>query len=119
MRIVWKNDRFEAEDAPGKRDTYDNKETLKRFGFQWDAEKKAWYCLPENQRLAGLRPLTPSISPEAKAKFEEFEARRLEAISASRAVDAAIDVPSPAGLTFLPYQKAGVAFVLRVFGDLK
>lgn len=119
MRIVWKNDRFEAEDAPGKRDTYDNKETLKRFGFKWDPEKKAWFCLPENQRLSGLRPLAPSITPEAKEKFVEFEARRIATVSASRAVDAVVDVPCPEGLAFLPYQKAGVAFALRVFGDLK
>lgn len=119
MRIVWKNDRFEAEDAPGKRDTYDNKETLKRFGFTWDPEKKAWFCPGPQQRLAGLRSLAPSITPEAKAKFDEFEAIRLATVSASRAVDAVVDVPCPAGLSFLPYQKAGVAFAMRIFGDLK
>ncbi|MDA4112100.1 MAG: DUF5710 domain-containing protein [Thaumarchaeota archaeon] len=119
MRIVWNRDRFEFQDAPGKRDTYDNKEEIKAVGGRWDPEKKVWYCLPEIQRLAGLRPLSPSISPEAKAKFDEFEAIRLATISASRAVDSAFDVPCPSGLAFLPYQKAGVAFALRIFGDLK
>lgn len=115
MRIVWQNDRFEAE---GK-DTYGHRETLKVHGFKWDPEKKAWYSPGATQRLAGLRPLAPTISPEAKAKFDEFESARVANIEASRATDADTDIPCPAGLSYLPYQKAGIVFALRVFGDLK
>ena len=32
-----------------------------------------------------------------------------EAIADSQATDADIDIPVPAGLTYLPYQKAGIA----------
>lgn len=123
MKIVWQNDRFEVEDAPGKRDTYDNKETLKQCGFKFDWEKpkdqQRWYCLGATQRLAGLRTLAPTISPEAKAKFDEFESARVANIEASRATDADTDIPCPTGLSYLPYQKAGIVFALRVFGDLK
>jgi SNF2 family DNA or RNA helicase len=125
MRIVWQNDRFEVEDAPGTRDTYDHKETLKQFGFKFDWEKpkdqQRWYCTPATQRLAGLRPLAPTISPEAKAKFEEFEAGRLAAIAASRSVDAAIEIPHPPSLDYLPYQRGGIAYATQhkdtLFGD--
>ncbi len=115
MRIVWQNDRFQVE---GK-DTYDNKETLKKCGFKWDGEKKVWYCDPATQRLAGLRPIQPSITPEAKAKFEEYENARQAFIETSRASDSNIDIPCPKGLAYLGYQKAGIAYALRAFGDLK
>jgi SWI/SNF-related matrix-associated actin-dependent regulator of chromatin subfamily A-like protein 1 len=42
-------------------------------------------------------------------------AEKNERISASRATDAAIDIPCPAGLHFRGYQKAGVAFILDCF----
>lgn len=35
-----------------------------------------------------------------------------DALEASRAVDAAIDVPAPDGLAYLPYQRAGIAYAL-------
>jgi len=41
------------------------------------------------------------------------------AVAASRAVDADIDIPAPAGLSYLPFQKAGVLYCLRIFGDVK
>ena len=43
---------------------------------------------------------------------------RSEAIAASRATDANISIPSPEGLTYLGYQKAGVAYSLGRQGSL-
>ncbi len=40
----------------------------------------------------------------------EVEAR--EAVAASRAADADLDVPAPEGLSYLPYQKAGIAYAM-------
>jgi SNF2 family DNA or RNA helicase len=121
MRIVWNNDRFEVEDAPGTRDTYDNKETLKQCGFKFDWDKQRWYCSPDTQRLSGLRSLAPTISPEAKAKFDECEGVRLGAIAASRSVSADIAIPCPPNLDYLPYQRGGIAYASAhrdtLFGD--
>jgi hypothetical protein len=114
LRIIWQNNRFEVE---GK-DTYDHRETLKIHGFKWDSDKKIWYCLPENQRLAGLRPLAPSITQEAKAKYDDLESARQESIAASHATDADVDIPSPRGLHYLGYQKAGILFALKIFGNV-
>jgi SNF2-related domain/Helicase conserved C-terminal domain len=121
MRIVWNNYRFEVEDAPGTRDTYDNKETLKQCGFKFDWDKQRWYCSPDTQRLSGLRSLAPTISPEAKAKFDECEGVRLGAIAASRSVSADIVIPCPPNLDYLPYQRGGIAYASAhrdtLFGD--
>ena len=42
-------------------------------------------------------------------------------VTASRATDAAIDIPSPDGLEYLPFQRAGIAYALErkatLFGD--
>lgn len=53
-------------------------------------------------------------APEIKAQAEK--------IDASRNVDADIDVPAPAGLAYLPFQRGGVAYALAakegtLFGD--
>lgn len=42
--------------------------------------------------------------------------QRQEALAASAATDADIDVPRPAGLEYLPFQRAGIKFVLDAFG---
>ena len=44
---------------------------------------------------------------------------RESAIEASRAADADISVPCPEGLAYLPYQRAGIARALEIFGDIK
>lgn len=48
-----------------------------------------------------------SQNEKARAEAEAASAT----VAASRATDAEIDVPLPAGLSLLPYQKAGVAFI--------
>jgi hypothetical protein len=42
-----------------------------------------------------------------------------EAIRASRALSADIVVPAPDGLQYLDFQKAGILYCLKKFGDLK
>lgn len=117
MRIVWRNDRFEVEG----RDTYDNRETLKNYGFRWDPTQKAWYCPGESQRLSGLRQFKPTITPEAKTKYDEFESTRQASLEASRSVDASIDIPCNPTLAYLPYQRGGIAYAIAhpntLFGD--
>jgi hypothetical protein len=113
LKIVWQRDRFEFE---GK-DTYDHREELKAVGSSWDKDNKVWWA-PLSSNIGRLRPLHPMISPEAMAKYSEQESVRRENIEASRATDAEVDIPSPPGLQYLGYQKAGIQFALRVFGDL-
>jgi SWI/SNF-related matrix-associated actin-dependent regulator 1 of chromatin subfamily A len=49
------------------------------------------------------------------------EAERTAALNASRATDAAVELPVPDGLSYLPYQRAGIAYALGhpsvLFGD--
>lgn len=54
-------------------------------------------------------PLDPAV---VKADNERKAALRV----ASEAQDAAIEIPSPEGMTYLPYQKAGIQFCVHLFG---
>jgi SWI/SNF-related matrix-associated actin-dependent regulator of chromatin subfamily A-like protein 1 len=113
VKIIWQRDRFEFE---GK-DCYDKRESLKAAGASWDKDNKTWWA-SLSANLGGLREIHPTISPEAMAKYSEQESIRSANIQASRATDSDIDIPSPPGLQYLGYQKAGINFALRVFGDL-
>ena len=116
MRIVWQRERYEFVDAT-KGECYANKEEIKVAGGFWDKINRIWWA-PAGSNLGRLRPLSPTISREAMDQFSQEEASRRENIDASRATDAEVDIPSPAGLQYLGYQKAGIRFALRVFGDL-
>lgn len=48
----------------------------------------------------------------------ETQAKRDEAVSASKATSAAIDLPHPAGLDYMPFQKAGIQYALAHTGTL-
>ena len=41
-----------------------------------------------------------------------------QAVAASRATDAEIDIPAPEGRTYLPYQRAGIAYAMQRAGTL-
>jgi SWI/SNF-related matrix-associated actin-dependent regulator 1 of chromatin subfamily A len=79
--------------------SYETKDVVKAAGFKFDPGAKLWYTFDETV----ARRLDPATAVAAVA-----EANR--SIAASRAVSAAVAVPAPAGLAYLPYQLAGVAY---------
>lgn len=78
-------------------------ESLRKLGYSIGQFRGAWQ-LSRWQKL-----------PEVAQKARE------EALAASRATDADVQVPLPDGLALLPYQRAGIAFALKreavLFGD--
>jgi SWI/SNF-related matrix-associated actin-dependent regulator 1 of chromatin subfamily A len=88
--------------------------TVKEAGFRF--RDGAWYGADlEAAKLAAMPGV--AVTEEAKARLEtsqramivrlEQEQRNREA---SRHAAADVEVPAPAGLDYLPYQKAGIAF---------
>src|SRR5580692_8111790 len=108
MKITWNRDRYEFVDTK-KGETYACKEELKAVGASWDKESRIWWA-PAGSNLERLRPLLPTISPEAMEHFKGEESARRASIESSRATDAAGNFPKPAGLEYLPYQRAGIAY---------
>lgn len=77
------------------------KEKLKAAGIGWSKDRQT-----DQWEVCWWQPLPAEV---VKAEAEKVEA--------SKATDAAVDLPCPAGLAYLGYQKAGIAFALRVFGE--
>ena len=76
----------------------------KEMGFHWDYLKKCWWT-----GLVDIaRVFVPWADGSAKAKFDEFNAQ----VNLSRATDANIVIPVPNGLSYLPFQKAGIAYAV-------
>lgn len=103
MQLVKQNSKYIA------LSTYEEKDIPKSAGFRYDGAARAWWTADP----AAAAKLSEYASDELKAEFASLNARRVEALEASRATDAVIDIPAPAGLSYLPYQRAGIAFAAQ------
>lgn len=102
----------------------ERQQTMNTVGLCWMAEavptdewRKAW--MVDSRRLihrgytwkGGQSPVRYWKKVHTEEELEAFRA-------ASRAEDANIDIPRPAGLEFMPFQRAGVARALQLEGCL-
>jgi len=84
----------------------------KEARFRWDphgtdcGKPKTWWTDDPDKALR----LIDYADPETQAILEGKEAEHKQAIEASKATAADIDIPSPEGLEYMPFQKAGIAF---------
>src|SRR5574343_512380 len=84
----------------------------RRIGFEWD--DRGFFKSPSPYRAIQF------------AQYADLAARRalrpyLQAVKESQATDSILEVPAPAGLEYMPLQKAGIAYASRgsntVLGD--
>lgn len=87
---------------------YFKKDIPKAAGFRWDKDRRHWWT-GDLDRAEKLRQYA---QPSALKAFESLRAKHEASIQASQATDAAIEIPVPAGMSYLPYQKAGVAYAM-------
>jgi hypothetical protein len=96
---------------------------VKAAGFRYNGDG-AWYGTGDAAAKLAAQPGV-AVTEEARerlgaalaaaAERAEVEARNREA---SRAATADVDIPAPAGLAYLPYQRAGIAFAAAKPGVL-
>lgn len=102
MRLIKDSDRWVAESS------FEERAVPKAAGFRWDAGAKRWWT-DRPERAARLLAYADG---DVAAELRGFlESAKLSAV-ASRAVDAAVEVPAPAGMSYLPFQRAGVAYMM-------
>lgn len=91
------------------------KDLVKAAGFRWDPAAKVWWTTDETKAAKISRP-----DAVAAINAERMEAARAAqaAIEASRATDSDRDIPAPAGLAYLPYQRGGIAYAMERDGVL-
>ncbi len=86
--------------------TFDERAIPKQAGFRWDPARKRWYTT-EVARAALLAQYADESCANA---LQARAAARTEAIAASRAAEADVEIPVPTGLDYLPFQRAGIAY---------
>lgn len=104
MKITVENNRFEAIAA------YDDRHVLKGAGFWWDNKVRRWHT----NKIDIAMKLVEYFDDSAKARCASF----LEAVDKSQATTSSQDFPSPTGLNYLGYQRAGIEFALERGGTL-
>ena len=81
--------------------SYETKDLVKGAGFRWDPNGKVWWT--------DRREIAERLDPDkARASAEHDQA----SVDASKAVDADVSIPVPPGLSYLPYQRAGIAYMV-------
>ena len=88
---------------------FDTKHLPKEAGFRWDPDRKVWWT----QFIDNASKLLNYATPELKEKLQKHLENKSESIIASKAATAEIDPPVPAGLQYLPFQKAGISYALK------
>jgi hypothetical protein len=99
--------------------------SLPKPSRRWKPDDKVWTVdAREVLRLADLiQPILPELAKELR-EGDEYKAARDEiekakrSLEKSRAVRTDVEIPKPDGEEYLPFQKAGIAFALNVFGDM-
>ena len=107
MILTYRQDRFIAFAS------YDERHIPKGAGFRWDGASKSWHTVDAE---AASR-LDSYADDHAWPKLEAYYLSRRAAIEESRSEVAAGDIPAPEGLAYLPYQRAGILYALRIFNS--
>ena len=88
---------------------YEERAVPKSAGWRWNPTEKAWWT-SDRQKAATLI----EYADEAARSILSAEAEsREKALELSRAADADVEIPCPDGLSYLPYQRAGIAYALN------
>lgn len=90
------------------RSDYSEKEIPKAAGCRWSPEDKFWWT--DKSEIA--RKLSRHADQAAKEALEKIDRK----IEESKKADADIEIPCPEGLAYMGFQKAGIAFALKIFG---
>lgn len=78
----------------------------KAFWDAWRADKEALRAAGLSPKKIGERWIVYRYQPLPESEL----VKEAEAVEQSRAADADVDVPCPDGLSYLPYQRAGIAY---------
>jgi len=108
MIIVKEGDQYIA------RCSFAEKDLPKLAGFRWDPSTKRWWTKISQvaSKLAAYADATCCDELTAVATTHQA------ALDSSRAADAAVEIPVPTGLAYLPFQRAGIHYaVTRLHAD--
>jgi SWI/SNF-related matrix-associated actin-dependent regulator of chromatin subfamily A-like protein 1 len=87
---------------------FEKKDIAKKAGFSWNPDRRHWYTsdvdIAEKCRYYADESAISAIDSGRNKKTVEIES--------SRATDSSINIPVPENLSYLPYQRAGIAYAI-------
>lgn len=86
---------------------YDERHAAKGAGMRWNQATKEWYT---TDIVVAKKLKQYAIDKDVTDSLETEEKKTIEAVAASKAVDADIDLICKDGLEYMPFQRAGIAF---------
>lgn len=105
MRLTLRNGRFVAVSS------YDERAVPKDAGFRWDRTAKIWFT----SDVAIASKLARYADETCRDRLASVATMRKATLAQSRAAHVTADapiIPAPAGLAYLPFQLAGIAYAL-------
>ena len=99
----------------------DRWETISRYGewqakeakFRWDPKIKTWWTDDIKKALRLRQYADATLQQQMHQMYAEEQQQKQRSIELSRASRSSIYVPAPDGLTYLPYQLAGIQYALE------
>ena len=83
------------------RGSFENRQLPERAGFAWSEDRQRW----ETYRV--------DVARKVGGEFDAQAAEIVGSILRSRATDSTVVLPVPSGLSYLPFQRAGIAYALE------
>ena len=102
MKLTYTNKKFIMEC------TFHEKDIPKKAGFRWNPSEKHWWT----DKATNANKIVEFANEEAKKQIEINLNIHQEKIIASKATNANIEIPIPNGLSYLPFQKGGIAYAM-------
>jgi SNF2 family DNA or RNA helicase len=93
---------------------YEERQVCKQAGFRWNPEKKYWWTSDPSKAAKLIEYADQEVRQEIEAALETLEKN----VAASRATNADVVIPHPEGLSYMPFQKAGIAYAAERLGTL-
>ena len=109
MRVSYDNQTNVYYVEGHSKETYTNRDIIREFGFRWNPNKKHW----ETTNLNVVEKTVDKLpfSPEAAQQYKQSKYVQIEKVQESLKIDSDIEVPSPEGLEYRPYQKAAIEYI--------
>jgi len=86
----------------------EDKGIAKDAGFRWDRDRRKWWT----SDVDSAEKVREYADEKALTALETMKTAKATALEASRATDADAEVPVPDGLSYLPYQRAGIVYAV-------
>jgi SWI/SNF-related matrix-associated actin-dependent regulator 1 of chromatin subfamily A len=89
--------------------TFAEKDIPKNAGFRWNPDKKHWYTNYQDTAIKLYQYSTDELKQELESIYQEKQTK----INNSKCASLNINLPSPQGLDYRPFQKAGINTMLE------